>query len=192
MAGAGGDDTYTVDDVGDVVIELAGGGEDQIRSSVSYELGASVENLTLLGSGNINAIGNRLSNIISGNSASNILIGGIGKDTLTGNGGADSFRFQLIEDSSSSEDQADLITDFSSAQGDLIDFSEIDAVPASAIDNAFTFIGGAEFSSAGQARSYSSGGVTFVALNTNTDLITAELIISITGQESLTAGNFIL
>jgi Ca2+-binding RTX toxin-like protein len=48
MAGGGGNDTYTVDNAGDVVMESAGGGEDHVRSSITYALGAFVENLLCL------------------------------------------------------------------------------------------------------------------------------------------------
>jgi Ca2+-binding RTX toxin-like protein len=192
MAGAGGDDTYTVDNAGDVVIELPGYGADHVRSSVSYALGAFVENITLLGSGTISATGNVMSNSIFGNSGANVLSGGLGKDVLTGNGGADTFRFQTIGDSASSEDAADIITDFSLAQGDRLDMSGIDALPASLPDNAFTFIGSAGFSAAGQVRSYISNGMTYVALNTNADFSTAEMMVAITANQTLNASSFIL
>ena len=89
MAGGTGDDIYVVDNVGDVVVEAAGGGTDLVRASVSWALGANVENLILTGSASINGFGNDLANVIEGNSGSNVLLGGGGADTLSGGGGAD-------------------------------------------------------------------------------------------------------
>src|SRR5690606_4985836 len=50
----------------------------------------SVENLILVGSGNINGTGNGLDNEITGNAGNNTLAGGGGADTLRGNAGDDS------------------------------------------------------------------------------------------------------
>ena len=47
MIGGAGNDTYVVDNVGDVVTEAPNGGTDLVQSSISYTLGANVENLTL-------------------------------------------------------------------------------------------------------------------------------------------------
>ena len=49
----------------------------------------SIENLTLTGSGDRNATGNELDNVLIGNSGANVLIGGAGVDTLDGGGGTD-------------------------------------------------------------------------------------------------------
>ena len=81
MSGGAGNDIYYVDNAGDVVIENANEGSDTVESSVSYMLGANVENLVLTGSANINGIGNELDNVLIGNSGNNILIGGLGNDT---------------------------------------------------------------------------------------------------------------
>jgi Ca2+-binding RTX toxin-like protein len=93
MSGGAGDDTYTVDAVGDTVDELLNGvdqgGTDRVNSYVTFHLGASLENLTLMGAGAVNGTGNILANEISGNSNGNILLGDAGNDKLSGAGGND-------------------------------------------------------------------------------------------------------
>ncbi len=81
MIGGSGNDLYTVDDVGDGVTEQAGQGADTVQSSVTYALGANVENLTLIGNVAINGTGNSLNNVLTGNGAVNALSGGAGNDT---------------------------------------------------------------------------------------------------------------
>ena len=89
MLGGDGNDTYIVDNVGDVVTELANNGTDTVFSSVSFTLGANVENLTLTGTALIDGTGNELDNVITGNATNNILHGGLGNDTLIGGNGSD-------------------------------------------------------------------------------------------------------
>ena len=89
MAGGLGDDTYVVDNAGDVVTEVAGEGTDTVEAWLGWTLGANVENLILTGSASINGVGNDLANVIEGNSGSNVLLGGGGADALSGGEDAD-------------------------------------------------------------------------------------------------------
>jgi Ca2+-binding RTX toxin-like protein len=81
LVGGGGDDVYNVNNTGDRITELSGGGFDEIRSSVTYTLSDQVEKLTLIGSDTLTGYGNALSNIIISNTGINTLVGGEGNDT---------------------------------------------------------------------------------------------------------------
>jgi Ca2+-binding RTX toxin-like protein len=94
MRGGKGNDVIVVDSVGDVVIENLNEGTDEVRSWISYTLGANVENLTLVGVAANSGTGNSLNNTITGNAAANILNGGGGNDTLVGGGGNDIYIVQ--------------------------------------------------------------------------------------------------
>ncbi|HKY01944.1 MAG TPA: putative Ig domain-containing protein, partial [Burkholderiales bacterium] len=114
MEGLAGNDTYVVNGTDDVVLEQSGQGADTIQSSVSFELGANVENLTLTGSSNTNATGNSGNNILTGNSGNNWLDGGIGNDSMTGGAGNDTY----VVDSAS-----DRVTENSGGGNDTVESS---------------------------------------------------------------------
>jgi len=88
MHGGVGNDTFTVDDIGDRVIELAGEGTDTVRAGISYTLGDTIENLVLTGTA-ANGTGNAAANSLKGNEVANLLSGLGGKDKLYGFGGND-------------------------------------------------------------------------------------------------------
>jgi VCBS repeat-containing protein len=89
MYGGGGDDTYIVEDGGDRVMELAGGGIDTVLTWIDYSLSPYADNLTLLGSAYIGGLGNEGNNVITGNVGDNSLNGDDGDDTIIGGGGQD-------------------------------------------------------------------------------------------------------
>ena len=90
MVGGSGNDTSFLDNAGDTVTELTNEGNDTVVVGFSYSLGANVENVILTGSGNFDATGNGLDNVLTGNSGNNTLFGGAGNDDLFGDpeGGA--------------------------------------------------------------------------------------------------------
>ncbi|WP_122465917.1 calcium-binding protein [Brevundimonas lutea] len=164
MAGRFGDDTYYVDNLGDVVWEFSGQGHDTVVSSVDFDLtGVYAEDVILTGSADLDVRGNSLANVLTGNDGDNvldgeeshdILFGGLGDDTLIGgsgddvlNGGlgadrldggagADRFVFSKAEDSALAS--SDVITGLDSA--DRIDLSAIDANGLDDGDDAFTLV----------------------------------------------------
>jgi serralysin len=89
LNGGSGNDTFVLDAEHDRIIDNAG--VDVITSTIARSLVdySSVEDLKLLGNGNINGTGNALNNVLTGNVGSNGLVGNAGKDSLFGGGGND-------------------------------------------------------------------------------------------------------
>lgn len=65
--------------------------------------------------------------LIDGGADTDLLVGGLGRDTMTGGAGADVFDFDATAESSVGKNLADAIVDFSHAEGDLIDLSDVSA-----------------------------------------------------------------
>ena len=91
MVGAGGNDTYFVDNAGDTVVESPGAGNDAVFASVHLTLTANVETLVLQGSADLQGYGNDLTNVIYGNTGNNLLDGGAGADLMVGGAGDDTY-----------------------------------------------------------------------------------------------------
>jgi Ca2+-binding RTX toxin-like protein len=156
LAGGAGNDTYFVG-LGDTVTENNVVGIDTVNSTVSFTLGANVENLNLTALASINGTGNGGSNVITdlgggdnvlsglggtdtlnggagadtldGGAGNDVLIGGTGSDSMTGGGANDMFVF-------ASGFGNDVITDFDAngngtlANQDLLDISAYAGITA--------------------------------------------------------------
>jgi hypothetical protein len=131
---------------------------------------------------------------LNGGGGNDTLYGGAGADTLTGGAGKDLFRFVSVSDSNATTG-IDLITDFGvGPAGERIDLAAIDADTTLEGDQAFTFIGGGDFTRvAGQLRvAETSPGKWFVEGDVDGDG-TADLIIQIgNGGDVLWASNHFL
>ena len=114
MSGGAGDDIFFIDQLGDVVLENAGEGNDLVFTSVSYGLGANVERGAVTDPASTSAItinGNVLDNEITGNNGANYLNGDVGVDILRGLGGDDIF---IVDNS------ADTVIESSGGGADIV------------------------------------------------------------------------
>ncbi len=173
MTGGLGDDTYFANGHTDIVVEAVDGGHDLMNSAVSWTLQGTLEDLTLTGTAEIGQ-GNNLGNELTGNIHANLLrgfggadtirggggrdtldgglgddrlVGGKGNDTVLGGTGADRFVFEALSDLIDTQfGNTEDIVDFSSAEGDVIDLSGVDARSGVPGNQTFTFIGEAAFS----------------------------------------------
>ncbi|WP_434625246.1 calcium-binding protein [Azospirillum sp. B2RO_4] len=123
--------------------------------------------------------------VLLGGNGSDTLVGGYGADLMDGGAGADSFSIRNLTESTLAA--PDVILNFNGAvvaaealqglasyatvgaEGDRIDVSEIDAIAGTTDNDAFTFIGTAGFSAAGQLRYQASGTVTLIEGDVNGD-----------------------
>src|SRR4051812_49952629 len=141
MAGGLGNDTYVVDNAGDVVTEALNAGTDTVQSSLAnYTLTANVENLTLTGSANINGTGNGDANVITGNSGNNIIDGAGGADTMVGGLGDDTY---VVDNA------GDVVTEALNAGTDTVQ-SSIAYTPRADNEEKQTLAGGANINRTGK------------------------------------------
>jgi len=207
LVGGVGNDRYVVDNIEDIIEELSGGGTDEVQSSISWVLGAELENLVLTSTFDIQGTGNSLANQLTGNRANNrlsgeagndtlsggegndTLVGGTGSDRLTGDAGNDIFGFASVSHSPNTSSGRDVITDFTRGQ-DKIDLSAIDAIVTTGANDAFRFV-----STPPAIASQSAGVVWFsngVLYGSVDSTPAAEFSVTLLGVQTLTAADIIL
>jgi Ca2+-binding RTX toxin-like protein len=117
MIGGAGRDIYIVDNPGDIVIEDADGGDDDVvMVSTNFRMPANVESLTAQSFDDLQLYGNAQANRITGSDGNNLLDGGAGADTLYGGGGNDIY---IVDDA------GDQVIEFGSGGTDTV-FSSVD------------------------------------------------------------------
>ncbi|NDC59746.1 MAG: hypothetical protein EBZ50_13175, partial [Alphaproteobacteria bacterium] len=90
LDGGGGDDIYLINNSGVTIVEVDGGGSDEVRTTLgAYTLTNWVEKLTYTGPGAFRGVGNALDNILKGGAGADTLIGLAGADKLDGGAGVD-------------------------------------------------------------------------------------------------------
>lgn len=123
--------------------------------------------------------------VLLGDAGNDTLVGGYGADLMDGGAGADVFSIRNLNESTLAA--PDVIINFNGAvvaqqalqglasyatvgaEGDRIDLSEIDAITGTTANDAFTFVGTAGFTAAGQLRYQPSGAVTLIEGDVNGD-----------------------
>ena len=144
------------------------------------------------GSGNDQLFGGGGADILKGGDGADQLQGDAGRDESWGGAGADRFIFDDSHFGGASAATCDVIHDFSSAQGDRIRLTAVDAKSGTLTNDAFAFIGTAAFHHvAGELRYEQISGNTYVQGDWNGDGV-ADFSIRLDGSHNLSAADFVL
>ena len=149
LRGGAGDDTYVIDNAADAITENAGEGSDLVQSSVTYTLGANLENLALTGSAAISGTGNSADNVVIGNSGANIIMGALGNDLLDGGAGVDTMKGGAGNDTYVVDNAGDIVTELANEGTDLVTSTATFTLAAN-IEN-LTLVGSAAVNATGNA-----------------------------------------
>ena len=149
------------------------------------------------GTGDDILLGGPENDSLFGRDGNDFVRGDVGRDFLAGYAGADAFFFGDVGfgpveyESGVGKGNRDRVTDFSRAQGDKIDVSEMDADLTAVGQQAFGFVG-EEVPGTGELGFFESAGSTIVRGNTDADTA-AEFEIQLDGVGlGLTASDFLV
>lgn len=214
MYGGLGNDIYIFTSPGEIIQEYDNEGYDIVRTALNnHILRPNIEALELLGSDDLNALGNTAANRLEGNSGNNtlsgaggndtlnghdgddILVGGPGNDLLRGGLGADTFSVRSVNFATPLE--TDQVFDFSAAEGDIIDLSQLDANArmngnqAFRLVDAFSKYDAAQPELTGQMTLTFAGGITTLRLDVNGDA-KVDYQMKINGDVTAESGDWLL
>lgn len=178
LNGGLGNDSYFIDNVGDIIIENVGEGTDLVQSSITFDLtGTNLENLTLIGTVNINGTGNSNNNTLTGNAANNTLTGGQGNDQLNGGVGVDTLIGGLGNDSYTVDNIADVCVESAGEGVDTLSIPFNFNLTGTNIEN-LTLTGTGNINGTGDSSNNTLTG------NTGNNILTGD-----SGADRLTGGN---
>lgn len=192
LRGGNGEDKISAGTGDDVIV--GGGAADLLRGGGGNDelSGGAGGDIVLGDRGNDTLFGNAGADHLRGGNGNDKLYGGVGADKLVGGAGEDMFIFVSQNESSTRAIGRDTIFDFNAEQGDRVDLSGIDANLRSNGDQAFSFIGEADFSGkAGELRFTKMKSDTLVLADLDGDG-KADFSLHFDDALSLQRGDFIL
>ncbi|MDQ0465710.1 VCBS repeat-containing protein [Caulobacter ginsengisoli] len=179
----GGNDADTVNGEGGNDTLSGGDGNDTMDGGDGVDIvdGGNGNDVVKGGIGNDFVYGGIGDDNVQGGEGNDFVYGGAGKDSLLGGTGADTFVF-TDGDLTNLAGTTDTITDFKSAQGDILDLSGIDANANIIGNQGFTFVGAFTNHAGEMTLSFNSGtNTTTLGLDTNGDGV-ADYLLLLTGN----------
>ena len=137
LVGGAGNDTYVIDSASDKISDTGVDSGDTVQATISIDLSLAgyvgIENVTLTGTGAINATGSDIANHLITNDGANVLDGRSGADTLEGGKGNDTY---LVDNS------GDVVIEVAGGGTDTVK-STVDYVLADPLVENLTLVAGA-------------------------------------------------
>jgi Ca2+-binding RTX toxin-like protein len=160
--------------------DVSGGdGDDIIIGKADYDiLDGQAGNDRIEGNGAGDSLrGGTGADHLMGGDGNDELIGGAGNDLLVGGAGSDDFRFKALSDG------RDTISDFNSAQGDVLVFANL-------LHGTFSYRGTAAFTASGNSEARFEGGTVLCDIDGNGIANITIVLTGITAATQLTAADF--